>query len=671
MPVDLRSGIVRILAPDGTTAGMGFAVSDDGLIVTCSHVLQDEAAQQRGDPRPEMVRVVFVATAEEREADVDAACWRARDEGDIAILQLPDGLPEGTLALPLGSTAHTSGHRFRTRGFRGESERAGGGDILELVPVGSGQQALQLRSQEVTQGYSGAPVWDEQAQRVVGMVSDIAAPDEHGRGRDTAFATPSETLRAACMILTISEAADISVVDRARAGGPTSWDASMRNLRKVLAGLFPTVQDSRRIVDAAGLPSSHIAFDAAAITNWYHILTEAMKRQKVPAIIDAALEEYPESEELQLARQGQLLAATPKTRDSSQIQAGPVLAKGPDRPTLDLDWLKAFHRQQAEVAGEKYRPDLHVDLPISKDLVGIGLSQSIADEFGLLRKHLHKAIRHIGSPEFSDLEIEQAWQEIAEAVKAVSSPLGIDDSFSNALMRFDALETALSHLAPLVESLEFTCFRRRDDIEAGDPVARDDRAAIDHLNRLIYDCRSIRRPASALLEWLQESSTRAARRRLYFLTGSAGSGKTHLFLDSVHNALSENRPAAVLHGAQFSGELWTSICGQLGLDPLGKDVLLGAMDAAAQATGLDGGRFVIMVDAINETPVEGYWEGNLPVLRAAIANWPNLALAVSCRDTYGGCRPPKTTRPIRCGEPSWICGKGNRSRGQVLQPLWA
>jgi hypothetical protein len=72
----------------------------------------------------------------------------------------------------------------------------------------------------------------------------------------------------------------------------------------------------------------------------------------------------------------------------------------------------------------------------------------------------------------------------------------------------------------------------------------------------------------------------------------------------------------------------------MGMEHLGRDVLLGALDSAAEATGIDGRRFVIMIDALNETPVEGYWETHLPVLRAAIAEWQNLALAVSCRDTY-------------------------------------
>jgi hypothetical protein len=36
MSVDLRAGIVRVIGPDGATAGPGFVVTGDGLIATCA-----------------------------------------------------------------------------------------------------------------------------------------------------------------------------------------------------------------------------------------------------------------------------------------------------------------------------------------------------------------------------------------------------------------------------------------------------------------------------------------------------------------------------------------------------------------------------------------------------------------------------------------------------------
>lgn len=80
--------------------------------------------------------------------------------------------------------------------------------------------------------------------------------------------------------------------------------------------------------------------------------------------------------------------------------------------------------------------------------------------------------------------------------------------------------------------------------------------------------------------------------------------------------------------------MWASIADQLGLPPVGTDVLLNAMDAAGEAASLVGARFVIFIDALNETTPADFWRTHLPSLRAAIAPFPHVALAVSCRDTY-------------------------------------
>ena len=150
-----------------------------------------------------------------------------------------------------------------------------------------------------------------------------------------------------------------------------------------------------------------------------------------------------------------------------------------------------------------------------------------------------------------------------------------------------------------------------------------------------YDLSRAANALSALKDFLDESASRAVRERFYFLTGSAGTGKTHLCLDSVQRALDEDRPALVLFGMQFgAGDLWSSICDQLGLPPLGANVLLGALEAVAEASGIHGRRFVFMVDALNDTRAEDYWASRLAALRASFAAHPLLSLLVSCRDTY-------------------------------------
>ena len=196
--MEILDGIVRV--ESNKCIGTGFVVSDEGLIVTCAHVL--------GTRRPEKATVIF-QSGEKQETEVIAEWWRPTEAEDIAFLRLDDALPEGVQALPLGSCEGTSGHDIRAFGYpdTGEVEGVeGAGKALGLgARTQSGQPLLQLRSSEITAGFSGAPVWDTVRQRVIGMVVIAAKRDALGRLGETAFATPVETLQMICSALKVSE----------------------------------------------------------------------------------------------------------------------------------------------------------------------------------------------------------------------------------------------------------------------------------------------------------------------------------------------------------------------------------------------------------------------------------------------------------------------------------
>ncbi len=196
---NINAGIVRILS--GRSVGTGFVVSDDGLLVTCAHVL--------GRPCPERVSAVFLANNERREATVEMLWLRDVEAEDMAILRVQGDLPQGVRSLPMGSSTGVSGHKISTFGFPSAGEVEGIAGYGKVLGRGSqtkaGQPLLQLRSSEITQGFSGAPVWDELRQRVIGMVVIVATPDASGKMGETAFATPTETLQRVCTDLQIPD----------------------------------------------------------------------------------------------------------------------------------------------------------------------------------------------------------------------------------------------------------------------------------------------------------------------------------------------------------------------------------------------------------------------------------------------------------------------------------
>jgi V8-like Glu-specific endopeptidase/energy-coupling factor transporter ATP-binding protein EcfA2 len=209
MNTDFKVGVVRIIDAGGKTVGTGFVVTSDGLIVTCAHVI-DIA---RSDDSVQLLFYNSSSTKEMHEvrvARVEPDYWRDAAAEDVSYLRLEGPLPKGVVPLPLGSSFNTQGQTFRSFGFpeaRPDDGMLGECRIIGFVSEES-ISLLQLSSNQVTKGFSGAPVWDDSRHVVIGMVTSIVATrrikiastellipfDSGWRQTETAFATPVETL---------------------------------------------------------------------------------------------------------------------------------------------------------------------------------------------------------------------------------------------------------------------------------------------------------------------------------------------------------------------------------------------------------------------------------------------------------------------------------------------
>ncbi|HXA15772.1 MAG TPA: trypsin-like peptidase domain-containing protein [Thermoanaerobaculia bacterium] len=75
------------------------------------------------------------------------------------------------------------------------------------------------------------------------------------------------------------------------------WSQWTRVLNDVLADLYPTVDESKRIVKCAEMRPSLITFKDAALVNWFNILEAADKQgKKEQTILRCALADYPDHE---------------------------------------------------------------------------------------------------------------------------------------------------------------------------------------------------------------------------------------------------------------------------------------------------------------------------------------------------------------------------------------
>lgn len=302
---------------------------------------------------------------------------------------------------------------------------------------------------------------------------------------------------------------------------------------------------------------------------------------------------------------------------------------------LGHDWLVQRYDQQAAAASEKYRPDLQVDVPIQEDLLALGFDQSIFAVFDRLRRDVVSAVADLHLSPEDDAAAVSVYRTILDTAAALKTSAGaLTLQAGDPVAVFETLTQQLVACEESIEAAEdyerrlVAEWRELPDDDAGKAKKPQERASF-------YGVHNLRTTINELASWLESTSGLSFQRRAYFLTGKAGSGKTHLLLDATRRALDGDRPAVFLAGAQFGqGNLWGSIADQLGLQPVGADVLLRAMDAAGEAASMSGRRFVIFVDALNETTPADFWRIHLPTLRAAIVPYPHVALAVSCRDTY-------------------------------------
>ncbi|WP_441291252.1 trypsin-like peptidase domain-containing protein [Sorangium sp. KYC3313] len=127
--------------------------------------------------------------------------------------------------------------------------------------------------------------------------------------------------------------------------------------REALARKYPTVDEARAFVDKVGLNPIRISFSSRADLTWFSILEEASKQGErwVRAILDLALEEYPDDDGLLCLRSG----------------SAPRYAEGPD--IASLGWRGRGGQSYEKLIGKQSSL-----VPVSFLEVGMARARAVA-----------------------------------------------------------------------------------------------------------------------------------------------------------------------------------------------------------------------------------------------------------------------------------------------------
>jgi WD40 repeat protein len=191
--------VVRIRSSSGGVVGAGF-LAGESLIVTCAHVVAAATGidGDTSDLPSAQVTFDFPLIAPDTMVVAAVVGWMPMSArgGDIAILQVRDGLLTGAHPAPLVASGEVWGHAFRAFGFpAGHDDGVWAAGVLR-DRQGGGWVQIDDADQvgyRVQPGFSGGPVFDETLDGVVGMaVAADVSPEVR-----SAWLIPTETLVAA------------------------------------------------------------------------------------------------------------------------------------------------------------------------------------------------------------------------------------------------------------------------------------------------------------------------------------------------------------------------------------------------------------------------------------------------------------------------------------------
>jgi hypothetical protein len=342
---------------------------------------------------------------------------------------------------------------------------------------------------------------------------------------------------------------------------------------------------------------------------------------------------------------------------------------------LSPPWCRQQFTHAERIAGDRYTPDRHLTLPIDRTIDGLVLTERYRRT---LTERLRSATDSVSYSQFLWHRWLQRHDAKASADPADTEPLGpaasrwvlpterIDRAAATMTSlrdEFDGLDASVgpaaeaavrvasecddlltqfrSSLTDVVAELKASAtsmdFSEDRDVtsapsrptpveESEDPVTSLQEMVGAH-GQFAQAQRSLRN----LVDFLSADRSKAAETGAWLLIGGPGQGKTHLLLEAVRSRLDNGGVAVPVLGELLVGDdPLTEIARALGLGDLPHDTFLQALDAAGATSGT---RFLLVIDALNDSEKATQWRSRLSVVLSRLADFEHVAVAFSCRST--------------------------------------
>lgn len=308
---------------------------------------------------------------------------------------------------------------------------------------------------------------------------------------------------------------------------------------------------------------------------------------------------------------------------------------------LDGRWFEARIQEAIAAAGPRYTPANHVKLDLTDDLESFAredsLFQRACGNATGIREQMNDVVRCAIS------DAQPRLKELVEAARASCKVLY--DTYASlryAPSKSDVLgelEWALTHATNAALQVVDELLNRRRKAVSDDEIRSEKDRGQAGANPSPNWYKELSHYANVLYRGLSETRRRVnelsglANSRMLILNGQAGSGKTHLLCDFAAARVAVKRPTIVLMGQRFHAgtEPWTQVLQQLGVGNWSVEMLIGAVEVAAQ---IADARALFIIDAVNEGGGLSLWPSHMAAFlsRLEASSW--ISVVISVRSAY-------------------------------------
>lgn len=307
------------------------------------------------------------------------------------------------------------------------------------------------------------------------------------------------------------------------------------------------------------------------------------------------------------------------------------------------NWYKKHLVQIKQMAGARYTPELNVNLPISEIFDGISRTEKFYITIRINYSELLRQFRHISTKYVKD-ELQKNYDQIKKEIVTLSKLIENIKVYNTNKIPWGKINKETKTLLDNLRKFASKLREEKEQVKNIKTTARKDgsyqQSPSEKLNSDIHDIYKTQESIRYFEELSLSTKARLSNHPFLLLTGSAGTGKTHLLCDIVENRINNKSnilPAILLFGEFFSNEsdFWPQAWEQLGIANTikTKDDILKKLDDFGKNARC---RSLLIVDALNEniSYAPDFWKNNLHRIIKEIKKYPNIALIVSVRSGF-------------------------------------